>query len=200
MTKAIRFLAPILGILCAAGSARAEEDGADSYRAEMASASASAIGLFVLGDALERSSSRIGDTMLAVGAIGYVLVGSAVHAHHGNHGRALGSIGFRLGIPLTVGALAAATTAHCTPDEILCGLDALGKGMAVGAVLASVLDTALMSGPSDGRPGRDTGEAPEGEDARLPQPRTTTGSTMPTLSPSLVATSNLAFVGVSGRF
>jgi hypothetical protein len=194
MTKAIRLLAvrgAMAGLLCVAATntARADEQGSDGYRIEMAAASAGSLGLFLVGDALERQGRSIPDVMMAVGAISYPLVGPVIHLRHQRYGRALGSLAKRRGLPILGGAIGAGT-ANCPPDGFLCGLSEMGMGMVVGGVVASAVDTALLSGPATPR----TAD----EDA-APRPARPTPPAA-TFAPTVAATSNLAYVGVSGRF
>lgn len=191
-------LSAVAGVLCAggAGVARADEAGADGYRAEMAIASASSLGLFLAGDALEREGSAIPDAMMAAGALSYPLVGPVIHVRHHRYGRALASLGMRIGLPITAGIIGARSV-HCGQDAIGCGLDELGVGMMVGAVLAAALDTTLLSGPSESS-GRDT---PDTTAAATDTPRRRANATLAsTVTPTVAASSNLAFVGLGGRF
>jgi len=192
MTKAIRFLAvrgAMAGLLClaATSTARADEQGSDGYRIEMAAASAGSIGLFLVGDALERQGRSIPDVMMAVGAITYPLVGPVIHLRHQRYGRALGSLAMRVGLPILGGAIGAGT-ADCSQDRFLCGLSEMGMGMVVGGVVASALDTSLLSGP-----------ARAADEEAAPRPVRSAPPTA-TFAPTVAATSNLAYVGMSGRF
>ena len=206
MARTIRFLATaaaMAGILCVGGAGRARADESnrtapqadqEGYRVEMAVASASSIGLFLLGDALESQGSPIPDAMMAVGAISAPLVGPVIHVRHHRYARALASFGMRVGLPITLGIIGA-RSAHCGPDSIACGLDQLGLGMLIGSVLASALDTTLLSGPAS--PGGAGDGGPESAEAR-PARRATTAATG--LAPTVGASSSLAFVGLAGRF
>jgi len=198
-------MAAMAGVLCAAGAglARAEEERSDGYRVEMAVASASSIGLYLAGNAFEREGSVIPDAMMAVGAISYPLAGPVIHARHHRYGRALASLGMRVGLPITFGIIGA-RSAPCGQDSIGCGLDELGLGMMIGAVLAAVLDTTLLSGPAEAS-GQDTTARTDATAAiaETELVRCSAGPTATlasTLTPTVAASSNLAFVGLGGRF
>jgi len=179
--------------VAAANTARAEEQGSDGYQIEMAAASAGSIGLFLVGAALERQGRSVPDVMIAAGAISYPLVGPVVHLRHQRYWRALGSLALRVTLPFWGGAVGLAT-AHCSQDAFLCGLSEMGTGMVVGGVVASALDTAFMSGPAAPRP---TDE--DSREGNLPRPTRPAPPTA-TFAPTVAATSNVAYVGVSGRF
>ncbi|HEY8924038.1 MAG TPA: hypothetical protein VIU64_06630, partial [Polyangia bacterium] len=110
----------------------------------------------------------------------------------------LASLGMRVGLPITFGIIGTRTV-HCDSGSFGCGLSELGMGMMIGAVLASALDTTLLSGPGESS-GRDSPEAaaaaPDEPRARAGAPATVAS----TLTPTVAASSNLAFVGVGGRF
>jgi hypothetical protein len=143
----------------------------------------------MVGDALERQGRSIPDVMMAVGAISYPLVGPAIHLRHQRYWRALGSLAMRVTLPIW-GAAIGVSTANCPPDGFLCGLNEMGMGMVVGGVVASAIDTAFLSGP--------VGPRADDEEAA---PRPTRPAPSPaTFAPTVAATSNLAYVGVSGRF
>jgi len=164
----------------------------------MALASATSIGLFLAGDALESQGTPIPDAMMAAGAISTPMVGPIVHMRHHRYGRALASLGLRVGLPITAGIIGA-RSAQCGADSIACGVGELGLGMVIGAVLASALDTTLLSGPA-GDAGRDTTDATAATtEPRPPRPSATT-TLASTLTPTVAASSNLAFVGLGGRF
>ena len=95
----------------------------------------------------------------------------------------------RVTLPIWGGAIGV-STAHCPPDGFLCGLSEMGMGMVVGGVVASAIDTAFLSGPAG------TGTADEEAAPRPARPAPPTA----TFAPTVAATSNRAYVGVSGRF
>lgn len=74
----------------------------------------------------------------------YLLGGPIVHAAHGNWGRAAGSLGLRLGLPLA-GGLAGAALAQCRQGEWFCGYAEVGMGTLIGIVAAVTIDASVLA-------------------------------------------------------
>jgi hypothetical protein len=120
------------------------------YGSETLTADAISAGVMVAGLFLPSTKGVVG----SLGLGGYVLAAPAIHIAHGNPGRALGSLGLRLGMPVGLGA-----------DGVYVGVALVGKecngiqcfgGFVVGAILgglgflsgmvgASVLDGAVLA-------------------------------------------------------
>ena len=194
MTTTLRFAIPVALLLVIAPRARAQTaptDGGSNYRWQVAATDAAVIGAGVAGFALEGRDGALGyvpsNALMGIGIGGYFLGAPIVHLVHREYARAGVSLLVRVGLPIVGGAIGA-RFATCTPDQFLCGLDEMGKGMAVGAVVAAVVDSVLIT--SD--------RTPAAEPERIP-----TASRAPAgllLSPRLVATANAAIVGLGGRF
>ena len=194
MATTIRFALPVALLLAAASSARAEsKPAADNYAWQVAATDATLIGAAVAGFSLEGKDGSLNyipsNTLMAVGGIGYFLGGPLVHIAHKHYGRAGISAAIRAGLPIFAGAVAA-RFATCSPNEILCGLDEFAMGFAAGAVAAAVVDSTLIapwSSRSVAEPEPPVAVAPRAP-ARL------------TISPRLVATPDIAMLGVGGQF
>jgi hypothetical protein len=104
---------------------------------------------------------------------------------HGDIGRSIGTFFLRAALP-ALGAVIGAASADCHGVEQPCGLRQIGTGFLLGAAAASVVDIALLSGPSSQRP-----------PSEQPPSRARPGWT---LAPSFAASSTLALVGVGGQF
>jgi hypothetical protein len=191
----IRFALPVALLLTVATTARAESRpaAADNYGWQVAATDATLIGAAVAGFSLEGKDGSLNyipsNTLMAVGGIGYFLGGPLVHISHKHYGRAGVSAAIRFGLPIFGGAIAA-RFATCSPNEILCGLDEFAMGFAVGAVSAAVVDSTLIapwSSKSAAEPEPPVAVAPRAP-ARL------------TISPRLVATPDIAMLGVGGQF
>jgi hypothetical protein len=93
------------------------------------------------------------------GAIGVYLLGApAVHAAHGRPLAVVGSLGLRIGVPLLVSALGAAT-ADCSTrvvNDDNCTFGPSIVGLGVGIVMAAIIDSAAIawSRPSPAVPDR----------------------------------------------
>jgi hypothetical protein len=158
---------------------------ANGYRGQVIAADALAYGQIVTSMITEGPNGA--DTVLSdiarTGGIGTFLLGAPiVHVAHGNYGRAGASLGIRVLLPL-VGASVGASLATCKPDDWFCGINEATTGMFVGALAASVVDVAFMSGATN--------------EPTTERPRPATGLT---LAPQVVATPNLAMLGLGGRF
>jgi hypothetical protein len=191
VAKTIRFaLAVALALL--AGTARAEgqapaveasEQPFESYSLQIVASDAIGYGLFALGVAFESDAGRdtvASETLFTIGGGTVLLGGPAIHLAHGEVGRAALSFGLRVALPI-VGAAIGVRSASCG-DANLCGLDEALAGLAIGSVIASVVDATLIAGPW--RPPSSTAKAHSGW----------------SLAPRVVATPELALVGVGGRF
>jgi len=196
MRTTIRLALPV-ALLLAASVARAESSepggGDTSYRWQVATTDAILMGTAIAGFSLEGKDASLdyvaSNTMMTVGGFGYLLGAPIVHATHGRWGRAGLSLLLRVAIPATGATIGAVIgKATCTPGEWFCGLDEMGKGVAVGAVVAAVVDSVLIASPRTAR---------ELETERTVARRPSAGAS---LSPQLVATPNLALVGLGGRF
>ncbi len=194
MTRTIRFALPVALLLAAATGARAQTppaDGGSNYRWQVATTDAAAIGAGLTGFALEGRDGALGyvpsNALMGIGIGGYFLGGPIVHMAHKEYARAGVSLLVRLALPIVGGAIGG-RFATCTPDQFLCGLEEMGKGMEVGAVVAAVVDSLLITWD----------RTPAAEPERIP-----TASRAPAgllISPRLVATPNVAIAGVGGRF
>jgi hypothetical protein len=92
------------------------------------------------------SNAPTGELLLG-SAAAYGLVAPTIHLLHDNGWRALGSFGLRATLPVAVGALGRAL-ATCPPpngEYGNCGLGEVVIGAGVGAVLAMVVDDAVLA-------------------------------------------------------
>jgi hypothetical protein len=90
----------------------------------------------------------------SIGLGGYVLAAPALHLSHGNPGRALGSLGLRLGLPVALGA-GGAYVGFALASKGCVGIQCFGSvvvaallggvGLVGGMVSASVLDGSLLA-------------------------------------------------------
>jgi hypothetical protein len=122
-----------------------------SYRWQMVAVDAVAIGSLAM--AVNDDSEDWG--MFGLGA--YALGAPIIHAGNGHGGRALGSLGLRIGVPLIAGFVGMQTgerarcgVRRCPHPELCDGTfldERFAKGLAVGAVLAMALDTWLIARP-----------------------------------------------------
>lgn len=71
-------------------------------------------------------------------ALGWVGTGAAVHAYHHHYGRAVLSVGMRIGLPILGMALGESSAKGCTGD--FCDLGAVLAGGLVGMGAAEVID------------------------------------------------------------
>ena len=196
MPTTIRFALPVALLLAVASFARAESKpapAADNYAWQVAATDATLMSAAFAGFSLEGKDGSLNyipsNTMMAVGGIGYFLGGPIVHIAHKHYGRAGVSLAIRTGLPMAFGVVAAQFKS-CSPNEILCGLDEFATGFAVGAVTAAVVDSTLIAPWSS----KSTAEP---EPPVAVTPRT---SARLSLSPRLVATPDIAMLGVGGRF
>jgi hypothetical protein len=195
MPTTIRFALPVALLLAVAAPARAEsKPAADNYTWQVAATDATLISAAFAGFALEGKDASIdylaSNTLMAVGGIGYFVGAPIVHIAHGRYGRAGVSFAIRTGLPMALGAFAAQFKS-CSPNEFFCGLDEFATGFAVGAVAAAVVDSTLIattwSSKSTAEPEPPVAVAPRAP-AHL------------SISPRLVATQDIAMLGVGGQF
>ncbi|MBK9037496.1 MAG: hypothetical protein IPL61_40670 [Myxococcales bacterium] len=93
-----------------------------------------------------------GDSELAAyaGLAGYVLGGPIIHATQGEWNRAGGSLGLRLALPAVGGVIGHRV---CVDDSgLLRCVGSLVVGLAVGGLIAQVVDPALLAYTDDGAP------------------------------------------------
>jgi hypothetical protein len=112
-----------------------------------------------------------------------------VHAAHGNWGLGLASFGLRVGLPV-VGILIGASTVTCHPSEFLCGVGEIAMGLMIGEAAAITLDAAVLARWS-------TFGTPTPSPQQRPRAGPPSGVA---LAPRLVATPNLALIGLGGSF
>ena len=74
----------------------------------------------------------------------YFLASPIVHGVHGNSGKAIGSLGLHLGLPI-VGMLVGVGVGGHNCDSDACGLGGLVLGMMGGMVAATVVDAAWLA-------------------------------------------------------
>lgn len=192
MPTTIRFALPVALLLAATASARAKP-AADNYAWQVAATDATLMGAAFAGFSLEGKDGSLNyipsNTLMAVGGIGYFLGGPLVHIAHKHYGRAGVSAAIRAGLPIFAGVVTA-RFATCTPNEFLCGLEEFAQGFAVGAVAAAVVDSTLI--------------APwQSESTVEPSPPVAVAPRAParaSISPRLVATPDIAMLGVGGQF
>ena len=194
MIKTIRIALPV-ALLLAATSARAQSEAAAAagYRWQVAATDVAAIGAAAAGFALEGRDGALGyvpsNTLMGVGIGGYFLGAPIVHLTHDEYARAGLSLLARVALPV-VGAAIGARFATCAPNgyQALCGLEEMGRGMQVGAVVAAVVDSAFITAGS-------TSETAPERIAAAPRPRAGVG-----ITPRLAATPNAAMLGIGGQF
>lgn len=193
MPTSIRFALPVALLLAATASARADsKPAADNYGWQVAATDATLISAAFAGFSLEGKDGSLNyvpsNTLMAVGGIGYFLGAPIVHIAHKRYGRAGVSIAIRTGLPMFAGVVASQFKS-CSPSEFLCGLEEFGTGFAVGAVAAAVVDSALIAPWSS----KSTAEPePLAVAPRAPA--------RPIISPRLVATPDIAMLGIGGQF
>lgn len=172
-------------------AAPATDDG--GYRQQVLAAGLASVAAFGGGVGVALATQKdtvLSNGLLLAGGFGYLLGGPAVHVAHERYGRAVGSLALRFALPI-VGAGIGAMLATCSGNELVCGGGEMAAGMAAGVVAASAIDVGFIAAgswpdrPAPARP------AP----APMPAP-----GRLSSISPRLVATPELAFVGVGGRF
>jgi hypothetical protein len=134
--------------MAAPGLARAEEP--PPPRAPGHTASVQPYGLqIVLADVAAVALLLSGQPELqAVAAGSYVLTPPILHLLHRRPARAAGSLGLRLLLPIAGGSLGMKAE-HCGRDgDYLCGLTGLVLGGLAGALVASIVDAALLANTS----------------------------------------------------
>lgn len=151
-------------VLATAGSAEATvEPGAEpvstpvatSTPAEPASAwygqpilvaDVAALGLVLTGLASSRSSPTAAKVLVLGGLATYGLGGPIVHLAHDNPGRALGSVGLRVGMPVVAGLIGIAVEkSSCQPAEWFCGVAGMTLGGLAGIAGAVAVDAAVLA-------------------------------------------------------
>lgn len=101
-------------------------------------------GAFALMLAGTKTSSMEGLTI--AGGLVYALGGPAIHDAHGHTGKALGSLGLRILLPVIGGVAGDGIAAHdCAPGTWLCGLNGVGPGMLAGAGIAALIDATVLA-------------------------------------------------------
>jgi len=186
-------LALTAAVVLAASTARARSqpsEDAGGYRWQIAATDVAFIGAAAGGLALEGRGvldNLPSNMLMGIGIPGYFLGAPVVHVAHREYGRAGISLALRLGLPILGGAIGA-RFASCTPGEWLCGLDEFGKGFATGAIVAAIVDTALIA------PGARADAEPEAALAARPP------AARMTVAPRLVAAPNVAMLGLGGSF
>lgn len=195
MPTTLRFALPVALLLAAATTARAEsKPDADNYAWQVAATDATLMTAAFAGFSLEGKDASLGyvasNTLMTVGGIGYFLGAPIVHIAHKRYGRAGVSIAIRTGLPMIAGVVAAQFKS-CSPNEFLCGLEEFGTGFAVGAVVAAVVDSTLIA-PWSSKSAVESEEPPVAVAPRAPARLS--------ISPRLVATPDIAMLGVGGRF
>ena len=194
MPTTIRFALPVAILLAAAASARAEsKPAADNYAWQVAATDATLIGAAFAGFSLAGKDASLNhaasNTLMTVGGIGYFVGAPIVHIVNKRYGRAGVSAAIRAGLPMAFGVFAA-QFATCDSKTLFCGMDEFAAGFAVGAVAAAVVDSTLIAPWSS----RSTAE-PEPPVAAAPR-----APARLSISPRVVATPDIAMVGVGGRF
>jgi len=159
----------------------------------VAATDATLIGAAFTGFSLEGRDASIdyvaSNTLMAVGGIGYFVGAPIVHIAHKRYGRAGVSLAIRTGLPMALGVFAAQFKS-CNPNDLFCGLDEFATGFAVGAVAAAVVDSTLIAPWSS-------------KSAAEPEPPVAATPRAParlSVSPRLVATPDIAMLGVGGQF
>ena len=150
-----------------------------SYGWQIGLVDGASILLFLSGAGSDNESTG----MLGIG--GYLLGGPMVHSGHGHHGRALGSLALRVGLPVLLAKVAVGFD-NCDPQTVdYCGEDELAHrllGGMIGVLAASSLDWFVL--------GRE-----EADESRAGIPL---GGLR--LQPTLVPTASGAQLGVVGHF
>jgi hypothetical protein len=106
-------------------------------------ADGAALALAIGGAAMQENGELLGVASLLTYALGSPII----HAVNGEGGRAAGSIALRLGLPLVLGGIGAATAPPCGENEQLCfnGLGEFVLGVAIGGVSAIVIDDFVLA-------------------------------------------------------
>lgn len=130
------------------------DDGADEiterrrwYGWQTLIADGLSLSTIVLGASIDDGTSRGPDSastsLLWIGFLGYEAAPAVVHAGHRNPGRAFGSMGIRLGMPLAGAFLGASLASDC--DSNLCEAGGAGIGVLLGMAGAIAVDAAVFS-------------------------------------------------------
>jgi hypothetical protein len=144
---------------------------------------AAAVGMFALGS--EKSSRD----WLALSTGTYFLSAPVIHVLHGNSGRALGSLGLRLGAVLLGTALYVGQEG-CFTDSEYHGPPCTITPLYVSTIIAGILDATALAW-----------ETPSGSQiAPSPKPATNSQPFSPRMSPTLATLPGGAYLGVAGSF
>jgi hypothetical protein len=145
------------------------------YGWEILAADAASLLVSVIGSGADRSDSG---AFAFVGLFGYVAAPPVVHLFHHQSGRALASMGMRLGLPVLGVVVGVAASSGCEDDGEFdfCQLGWGAVGLLVGTASAIVTDVAL---------------------AREPVPRASAGLQ---LIPQVLVSEREARIGLAGSF
>src|SRR6185295_63198 len=154
---ALAFLMLVPAARAAAGEASETEVPARpgmSYRMQILAGDLTAASLFVAAGLLEGADGQ--DTNASGAAFfaglgGYALHAPVVHAVHKDFAIAAASLALRVAFPVA-GAYIGGHAADCSQGEWLCGIGEALVGFAAGAVVASAVDVALLTGDDDRAP------------------------------------------------
>jgi hypothetical protein len=117
----------------------------DDYRLTMVAVDATAVALVAAGVYLDHEDVTPALALVGVGT--YVLGGPIIHLAHEQSGRALGSIGLRVGLPATGLLVGGALAASCggASEWCLVGAVLFGGVIGLGGVLAAIIvDDAVL--------------------------------------------------------
>lgn len=129
------------------------------YGSETLAVDGAALGAVLVGGAFVAGGAAPGGLLALGGFVTYFVGAPVVHLTHVRVGAAFGSAGLRVGVPLVGGAVGTAF-ANCSDSDdgghggepYGCGFGEFIAGMAVGAVGAMVLDSALLAHESAPKP------------------------------------------------
>jgi hypothetical protein len=138
-------------------SATAEQPEYDDYRLSLVGNDAAAISMLVLAAVLADDNRVVANWSLAGSAATFALGGPIIHLVHEQPGRALGSFGLRVGLPVTGIALGVGMILSCGAGEgsewcALAGAMIGGTIMLGGVVTAMIVDDGFLGRAPKPRP------------------------------------------------
>lgn len=101
------------------------------------------LALILAAAGLESSGADDGGALATAGLLGYEFGSGIIHFVHKNPGRAFGSMGIRLGMPLAGAFLGASVVSGC--DDYFCEAGGAAFGLVLGMAGAMAIDAAVLA-------------------------------------------------------